>query len=235
MNSNCLIKSDDLKKLEHFNNEFGKNAVLVGGYTLDDVIDGYKILFYELVKDIDPSTGYYIVRQVGCFNGGDFYKLYNKDDFGYFSYDGSNEEAYPLSDNSIQIGHLRIVYRSIRFDRFGISYSTISFKRYWINDIDEIAKSNPEMAEKITSFLNEEISQLAAIQENKGYKSGWVYYQYLNREERLCKFVNGEILKDTKWLYSPLIHYNRFSDKFVQLSEYEQEQINKQIQDDPFF
>ncbi|EOD5343870.1 hypothetical protein ACJXWG_004458 [Vibrio parahaemolyticus] len=217
------------KLLDTFNLTYNKSATIYRQQYEHDLDHAYTVLFYEKARDhFEQSKGFYLLRLVGGYRGGEYYeKGYACVKSGYFVTDGNEEKGYPISPNEISVGSLRVGYRSTSFDSNPFE-STQLFNRFWVSDIDIIKNEHPEVAQQIQHLLDSHISYLAEIQQQRGYKSTWVYYRFQEKRESLINLINGQLLKDTRYFYCPQIHYNKFSSQMVKFSKKESAQFRQE-------
>lgn len=228
------LNIDAREKLEKFNKNFKKNAVFFLCRSFWPDIDGDAIEFYELIEDINPVDGFYLIKQVGNFNYGHYFENHNTTESGFICSNNSSiyvrdsiRKGFPLSKNNIHIDSPTVRFKSGRYDLYSflICKSCIPINRYWIEDIEDISDKDSELSFEISLMINQVIGHLADIQVKNDFKSSWVYYRFLEKRQGLNKLINGDMLRNTEFFYDSLIHYNRFSSSFVELSAKEREEV----------
>jgi hypothetical protein len=70
------------------------------------------------------------------------------------------------------------------------AFSSIPFKRWWVNSFKTLCTNAPAQAELVNSFLTREIEVLAGKARKNNYKSGSVYKRVVERFEYLSLRVN---------------------------------------------
>ena len=150
---------------------------------------------------------------------------FQKKNVGYFESECGPEYAYPISNNTISISPLIIQYRATRFDIKSYE-SVINMERWWEFAFENIVAEYPDIAEQIKEYLDKKISYFAEVQSSRGYKSTWVYHQFLKNNDKYSEFINGTLLAKTKYFYYPLFYFNQYSYKLISVSERERDELN---------
>ena len=215
--------------LAEFNLKFNKQGAFIQKHYHYDVDDAVIFYIYALVREVNSESGKAEVNAIGGFNAGDFFESgVSTEKSGYFLSCGRTVDAYPVSRNELSIDCLRVPYKRQCFETNSYN-STFSFSRWWVSSFDDIEYTHPQAAEKIKIYLNEQIALIANIQREQNYKSTWVYYRFIDNLDKYGKYVNGILLKDTTYFYSPLIYFNAHAHKFTTLSSREKKEIEYRI------
>ncbi len=147
------------------------------------------------------------------------------------------KKFFPLSSNEAT-RRLDIGYRSPWLGG-SCAFSSIQFKRWWVDSFKTLCANAPAQAELVNSFLTREIEVLAEAARNKGHRSGWVYNRFIDKIEYLSMRVNHEFLDSTQYLFKPVLFFNEFSHNLVSLNEQEKTEMRSEIAraicfDEPF-
>lgn len=215
---------DDLVLLKQFNEESEKQATIYARKYYYDCDGEFSVNFYQMSSGLDHSTGACRLKYLGCFNGG--HALSQRRSGFEFSNSEVTVPGYPMSGDSISVNQFRVEFKSSHIVK-DLHSSLIEFPRYWESDFERIKADYPEQAREITELLDQRISYLASIQLSKGYKSSWVYYQFIDKLDALTSAINGRILKGTQYFYSPEAYFNKFSSRLVSLSAREKAELHR--------
>lgn len=216
--------NSDLDLLNRFNEDTGNQATIYTRKYHYDCDGEFSVHFYQMSSGLEHSTGECRLKYLGSFNGGDSFSQRGS---GFVL--ASNEvivPGYPMSKDSISVNQFRIEYKSSHIVK-DLYTSLVQYPRFWETDFEKIKVEYPKQAEDIAEILNQRISYLANIQSSKGYKSSWVYYQFIAKLDALTRVINGQFLKGTNYFYSPEAYFNKYSSRLVSLSAKEKAELHR--------
>ena len=139
----------------------------------------------------------------------------------------SIDRFFPLSSNEAT-RNLEIGYRSPWLGG-SRAFSSIPFKRWWVNSFKTLCTDAPAQAELVNSFLTREIEVLAEAARNKGHRRGWVYNRFVDKLEYLSMRVNHEFLDSTQYLFKPVLFFNEFSHNLISLNTQEKNELRSEF------
>lgn len=224
----------EAQNLNDFNQKFSTKATLCSDMEVGWDLDGCsKWLFYEQLEDQRKATlGQVLYRCLGSLCTGPYYASKGMEGFRLYCSETSREHIfYPLSNYSAT-RRIDIGYRSSKLRGVEVR-STVSFERWWIRSFSELQKSCPDEAALVYQFLIEEIRCLGNAARSGGHKSGWVYHQFVAKQDYFEKRINYDFLVYTSYIFDPILFYNKFSYKLVSLTRSEAQELRaKSIPDD---
>lgn len=163
--------------INEFNSTFSTNASLCEDLKVGwDLGDCRSFALYQLVEDQRSAPfGTVLYHHIGSYNIGEVYEAEGTSGFRLSSRLVSIEKFFPLSSNEAT-RRLDIGYRSPWLGG-SCAFSSIPFKRWWVDSFKTLCTDVPAQAELVSSFLTREIEVLAEAARNKGHRSGWVGLQ----------------------------------------------------------
>ncbi|MFM5331528.1 hypothetical protein ACET9Z_03835 [Aeromonas veronii] len=225
--------------INEFNTTFSTNASLCEDLKVGwDLGNCRSFALYQLVEDQRSAPfGTVLYHHIGSYNTGEVYEAEGTAGFSLSSRLDSIEKFFPLSSNKAT-RNLEIGYRSPWLGG-SCAFSSIPFKRWWVDSFKTLCANVPAQAELVNSFLTREIEVLAEAARNKGHRSGWVYNRFVDKLEYLSMRVNHEFLDSTQYLFKPVLFFNEFSHNLVSLNEQEKTEMRSEIAraicfDEPF-
>lgn len=228
-----------LNIIDEFNSAFSTNASLCEDLKIGWDLDGCRAFdLYRLVDDQRSAPfGTVLYQYIGSYNVGPHYEKEGTAGFRLSSQTNSIDRFFPLSSNEAT-RRLDIGYRSPWLGG-SCAFSSIPFKRWWVDSFKTLCANVPAQAELVSSFLTREIEVLAEAARNKGHRSGWVYNRFVDKLEYLSMRVNHEFLDSTQYLFKPVLFFNEFSHNLVSLNEQEKTEMRSEIAraicfDEPF-
>lgn len=228
-----------LNIIDEFNSIFSANASLCEDLKIGWDLDGCRSFYlYRLVDDQRSAPfGTVLYQYIGSYNVGPHYEKEGTAGFRLSSQTNSIDRFFPLSSNEAT-RRLDIRYRSPWLGG-SCAFSSIPFKRWWVDSFKTLCANVPAQAELVNSFLTREIEVLAEAARNKGHRSGWVYNRFVDKLEYLSMRVNHEFLDSTQYLFKPVLFFNEFSHNLVSLNEQEKTEMRSEIAraicfDEPF-
>ncbi|WP_421352428.1 hypothetical protein [Aeromonas sp. 604443] len=224
-----------LNIINEFNSTFSTNASLCEDLKVGwDLGDCRSIALYLLVEDQRSAPfGTVLYHHIGSYNTGEVYEAEGTAGFSLCSRLDSIEKFFPLSSNEAT-RRLDIGYRSPWLGG-SCAFSSIPFKRWWVDSFKTLCANVPAQAELVSSFLTREIEVLAEAARNKGRRSGWVYNRFVDKLEYLSMRVNHEFLDSTQYLFKPVLFFNEFSHNLVSLNEQEKRELMNKARRDSHF
>ncbi|MGE6210235.1 hypothetical protein [Aeromonas media] len=225
--------------INEFNSTFSTNASLCEDLKVGwDLGDCRSFALYQLVEDQRSAPfGTVLYHHIGSYNIGEVYEAEGTSGFRLSSRLVSIEKFFPLSSNEAT-RRLDIGYRSPWLGG-SCAFSSIPFKRWWVDSFKTLCTDVPAQAELVSSFLTREIEVLAEAARNKGHRSGWVYNRFIDKIEYLSMRVNHEFLDSTNYILHPELFFNIVSNNLVSLNEQEKTEMRSEIAraicfDEPF-
>ncbi|MFM5231478.1 hypothetical protein KI797_15075 [Aeromonas media] len=225
--------------INEFNSTFSTNASLCEDLKVGwDLGDCRSFALYQLVEDQRSAPfGTVLYHHIGSYNIGEVYEAEGTSGFRLSSRLVSIEKFFPLSSNEAT-RRLDIGYRSPWLGG-SCAFSSIPFKRWWVDSFKTLCTDVPAQAELVSSFLTREIEVLAEAARNKGHRSGWVYNRFIDKIEYLSMRVNHEFLDLTNYILHPELFFNIVSNNLVSLNEQEKTEMRSEIAraicfDEPF-
>jgi len=218
--------------IDEFNKHLSSNTSLCVDMRVGWDLDGCsEFILYELLSDQrKASFGEVLYRRVGSFCQGPYYEEKGVAGFNHSAEPHLIERFFPLSANEV-CSRLEIGYKSHRLGGRR-NFSKDNFKRWWVDSFSTLSNDFPNQAQKVERLLIREIKALAETAHIKGYKSGWVYHQFLNKQEELSKRINLDLIISTTYLFKPILYFNQFSPKLVSLNDQEKRELRARIQNE---
>ncbi|WP_139731802.1 hypothetical protein [Aeromonas veronii] len=221
--------------INEFNTTFSTNASLCEDLKVGwDLGNCRSFALYQLVEDQRSAPfGTVLYHHIGSYNTGEVYEAEGTAGFSLSSRLDSIEKFFPLSSNKAT-RNLEIGYRSPWLGG-SCAFSSIPFKRWWVNSFKTLCTNSPAQAELVNSFLTREIEVLADKARKNNDKSGSVYKCVVERLEYLSLRVNQEFLDSTNYILHPELFFNVVSNNLVSLNEQEKRELmNKAMRDSHF-
>lgn len=207
--------TDLLNIIADFNRIFSANASLCEDLKVGWDLGGCRS--FDLYQPVDDQRsapfGTVLYQYVGSYNVGPHYEKEGTAGFRLSSQTNSIDRFFPLSSNEAT-RRLDIGYRSPWLGGSRV-FSSIPFKRWWVDSFKTLCANVPAQAEQVNSFLTREIEVLAELARQKGYRSGWVYNRFIEKLEYLSMRVNYEFLDSTQYLFNPELFFNSFNKQEV--------------------
>lgn len=212
-----------------FNKQFSANASLSVDMRVGWDLDGCsEYTLYECLADQrKASFGEVLYRRIGSYCQGPYYEEKGVAGFNHSLESTSIEHFFPLSANEV-CSRLEIGYKSSRLGGLRNS-SRDTFKRWWVDSFCTLRNDYPIQAQKVEQLLIREIKTLAETAHARSYKSGWIYHQFLDKQEYLSKTINLDLLISTAYFFNPILFFNQFSHKLVSLNEQEKRELRARI------
>ncbi|WP_193758841.1 hypothetical protein [Aeromonas caviae] len=123
----------------------------------------------------------------------------------------------------------------ISVGHYSCAFSSIPFKRWWVDSFKTLCANAPAQAELVGSFLTREIEVLAEKARKNNDKSGSVYKRFVERFEYLSLRVNQEFLDSTSYILHPELFFNIVSNNLVSLNEQEKRELMNKARRDSHF
>ncbi|WP_393935176.1 hypothetical protein [Aeromonas rivipollensis] len=217
--------TDLLNIINEFNSTFSANASLCEDLKVGwDLGDCRSFALYQLVEDQRSAPfGTVLYQYIGSYNVGPHYEKEGTAGFRLSSQTNSIDRFFPLSSNEAT-RRLDIGYRS-HWLGGSCAFSSIPFKRWWVDSFKTLCANVPAQAELVSSFLTREIEVLAETARNKGHRSGWVYNRFIDKLEYLSMRLNQEFLDSTNYILHPELFFNVVSNNVVSLNEQEKKEL----------
>ncbi|CAJ1808633.1 MULTISPECIES: hypothetical protein [Aeromonas] len=215
--------------INEFNSTYSTNASLCQDLKVGwDLGDCRSFTLYQLVEDQrSASFGTVLYQYIGSYNVGPHYEKEGTAGFRLSSQANSIDRFFPLSSNEAT-RNLEIGYRSPWLGG-SRAFSSIPFKRWWVNSFKTLCTDAPAQAELVNSFLTREIEVLAEAARNKGHRRGWVYNRFVDKLEYLSMRVNHEFLDSTQYLFKPVLFFNEFSHNLISLNTQEKNELRSEF------
>ena len=215
--------------INEFNSTYSTNARLCQDLKVGwELGDCRSFTLYQLVEDQrSASFGTVLYQYIGSYNVGPHYEKEGTAGFRLSSQANSIDRFFPLSSNEAT-RNLEIGYRSPWLGG-SRAFSSIPFKRWWVNSFKTLCTDAPAQAELVNSFLTREIEVLAEAARNKGHRSGWVYNRFVDNLEYLSMRVNHEFLDSTQYLFKPVLFFNEFSHNLISLNTQEKNELRSEF------
>lgn len=221
--------------INEFNSTFSTNASLCEDLKVGwDLGDCRSFALYQLVEDQRSAPfGTVLYHHIGSYNIGEVYEAEGTAGFSFSSRLDSIEKFFPLSSNKAT-RNLEIGYRSPWLGG-SCAFSSIPFKRWWVDSFKTLCANAPAQAELVGSFLTREIEVLAEKARKNNDKSGSVYKRFVERFEYLSLRVNQEFLDSTNYILHPELFFNVVSNNLVSLNEQEKRELMNKARRDSHF
>ena len=206
----------------------------MGGEMLEDLeYWNHNTVYYNWIKKQLKQSNR--ILDIGCGNG--FLIRYLDDGTKFLMGIDSDkfciEKFFPLSSNKAT-RNLEIGYRSPWLGG-SCAFSSIPFKRWWVDSFKTLCANAPAQAELVGSFLTREIEVLAEKARKNNDKSGSVYKRFVERFEYLSLRVNQEFLDSTSYILHPELFFNIVSNNLVSLNEQEKRELMNKARRDSHF
>ena len=139
--------------INEFNSTFSTNASLCEDLKVGwDLGDCRSFALYQLVEDQRSAPfGTVLYHHIGSYNIGEVYEAEGTAGFSFSSRLDSIEKFFPLSSNKAT-RNLEIGYRSPWLGG-SCAFSSIPFKRWWVDSFKTLCANAPAQAELVGSFL----------------------------------------------------------------------------------
>ncbi|WP_323877448.1 hypothetical protein [Aeromonas caviae] len=224
-----------LNIINEFNITFSTNASLCEDLKVGwDLGDCRSFALYQLVEDQRSAPfGTVLYHHIGSYNTGEVYEAEGTAGFKLSSRLDSIEKFFPLSSNEAT-RRLDIGYRSPWLGG-SCAFSSIPFKRWWVDSFKTLCANVPAQAVLVNSFLTREIGVLADKARKNNDKSGSVYKRFVERFEYLSLRVNQEFLDSTNYILHPELFFNVVSNNLVSLNEQEKRELMNKARRDCHF
>ncbi|WP_368175921.1 hypothetical protein [Aeromonas sp. s1(2024)] len=221
--------------INEFNSTFSTNASLCEDLKVGwDLGDCRSFALYQLVEDQRSAPfGTVLYHHIGSYNIGEVYEAEGTSGFRLSSRLVSIEKFFPLSSNEAT-RRLDIGYRS-HWLGGSCAFSSLPFKRWWVDSFKTLCTNVPAQAELVNSFLTREIEVLADKARKNNDKSGSVYKCFVERLEYLSLCVNQEFLDSTNYILHPELFFNVVSNNLVSLNEQEKRELMNKARRDSHF
>ncbi|WP_324043469.1 hypothetical protein [Aeromonas dhakensis] len=221
--------------INEFNSTFSTNASLCEDLKVGwDLGDCRSFALYQLVEDQRSAPfGTVLYHHIGSYNIGEVYEAEGTSGFRLSSRLVSIEKFFPLSSNEAT-RRLDIGYRS-HWLGGSCAFSSLPFKRWWVDSFKTLCTNVPAQAELVNSFLTREIEVLADKARKNNDKSGSVYKCFVERLEYLSLRVNQEFLDSTNYILHPELFFNVVSNNLVSLNEQEKRELMNKARRDSHF
>lgn len=221
--------------INEFNSRFSTNASLCEDLKVGwDLGDCRSFALYQLVEDQrSVPFGTVLYHHIGSYNTGEVYEAEGTAGFRLSSRLDSIEKFFPLSSNEAT-RRLDIGYRSPWLGG-SCAFSSIPFKRWWVDSFKTLCANVPAQAELVSSFLTREIEVLADKARKNNDKSGSVYKCFVERLEYLSLRVNQEFLDSTNYILHSELFFNVVSNNLVSLNEQEKKELMNKARRDSHF
>ncbi len=224
-----------LNIIDEFNSIFSANVSLCEDLKIGWDLDGCRSFYlYRLVDDQRSAPfGTVLYQYIGSYNVGPHYEKEGTAGFRLSSQTNSIDRFFPLSSNEAT-RRLDIGYRSPWLGG-SCAFSSIPFKRWWVDSFKTLCTNVPAQAELVNSFLTREIEVLADKARKNNDKSGSVYKCFVERLEYLSLRVNQEFLDSTNYILHPELFFNVVSNNLVSLNEQEKRELMNKARRDFHF